>query len=64
MTTYYDVPADLLIGSLSSELQELEQITPPEWAEYVKTGIHCERPPTQEDWWFIRSAAVLRKVGL
>ena len=64
MTTYYDVPADLLIGSLSSELQELDQITPPEWAEYVKTGIHRERPPTQDDWWFIRSAAVLRKVGM
>ena len=64
MTTYYDVPADLLIGSLSTELQGFEQINPPEWAEYVKTGTHRERPPTQEDWWFIRSAAVLRKVGM
>ena len=64
MTTYYDVPADLLIGSLSTELQSFEQINPPEWAEYVKTGTHRERPPTQEDWWFIRSAAVLRKVGM
>ena len=36
MTTYYDVPADLLIGSLSAELQSFEQIIPPEWAEYAK----------------------------
>ena len=64
MTTYYDVPADLLIGTLSSELQGFEQINPPEWAEYAKTGTHRERPPTQDDWWFIRSAAVLRKVGM
>ena len=64
MTTYYDVPADLLIGSLSAELQSFEQIIPPEWAEYAKTGTHRERPPTQENWWFIRSAAVLRKVGM
>ena len=48
MTTYYDVPADLLITSLSTELQGFEQINPPEWAEYVKTGTHRERPPTQE----------------
>ena len=40
MTTYYDVPADLLIGTLSSELQGFEQINPPEWAEYAKTGTH------------------------
>ncbi len=64
MTTYYDVPADLLISSLSAELQSFEQIIPPEWAEYAKTGTHRERPPTQENWWFIRSAAVLRKVGM
>ena len=42
MTTYYDVPADLLIDSLSKELQGFEQINPPEWAEYVKTGTHRE----------------------
>ena len=64
MTTYYDVPTDLVIGSLSAELQSFEQIIPPEWAEYAKTGTHRERPPTQENWWFIRSAAVLRKVGM
>ncbi|MFB6294628.1 MAG: 30S ribosomal protein S19e, partial [Candidatus Nanohaloarchaea archaeon] len=34
----------------------------PEWAEYVKTGVDRERPPQQEDWWYIRSAAVLRKI--
>jgi len=30
----------------------------------VKTGVHRERPPTQDNWWEIRSAAVLRKVAI
>ena len=63
MTTYHDVPADLLIGELSARLAEMEAISPPEWASIVKTGTHRERPPSQDNWWFIRSAAILRKVG-
>ena len=63
MTTYHDVPADLLIGELSARLSEMEAISPPEWSSIVKTGTHRERPPTQDNWWFIRSAAILRKVG-
>ena len=63
MTTYHDVPADLLIGELSARLAEMEAISPPEWSSIVKTGTHGERPPSQDNWWFIRSAAILRKVG-
>lgn len=63
MTTYHDVPADLLIGELSARLAEMEAISPPEWSSIVKTGTHRERPPSQDNWWFIRSAAILRKVG-
>jgi small subunit ribosomal protein S19e len=28
----------------------------------VKTGIHKERPPEQEDWWYLRAAAIVRKL--
>ena len=63
MTTYHDVPADLLIGELSARLAEMEAINPPEWSAIVKTGTHRERPPSQDNWWYIRSAAILRKVG-
>jgi len=64
MTTYHDVPADLLISELSQRLVENDAITAPEWADFVKTGTHRERPPIQSDWWYVRSAAVLRKVAL
>lgn len=64
MTTFYDVPASLLIPELSNHLATLDELTPPEWTEFTKTGIHRERPPTQEDWWTIRGAAILRKVAM
>ena len=61
MTTYHDVPADLLIAELATRLKGLDQVAAPEWADYVKTGSHRERPPVKADWWYVRSAAVLRK---
>lgn len=64
MTTYFDVPASMLITALVPRLQEIPAISPPEWSIQVKTGMHRERPPVQDDWWHIRSAAVLRKVAI
>ena len=63
MTTFHDVPAGVLIQGVSAKLAVMDTISQPEWARHVKTGIHRERPPVQEDWWEVRAAAVLRKVG-
>lgn len=62
MTTVFDVPATALISETAKRLHEVKQIEAPEWAPFVKTGIHTEKPPVQEDWWHTRVAAVLRKV--
>ena len=62
MTTAYDIkPADL-IQRMSEELQNLPEITPAEWAPFVKTGVSRELPPENPDWWYVRSAAILRKI--
>ena len=63
MTPFYDVPADLLNPALADKLSGMDGISRPQWADYVKTGIHRERPPTQSNWWEMRCAALLRKVG-
>lgn len=63
MTTFYDVPADLLNPALAEKLSEIKSINRPQWADFVKTGIHRERPPSQDNWWELRCAALLRKVG-
>ncbi|NOZ58829.1 MAG: 30S ribosomal protein S19e [Euryarchaeota archaeon] len=62
MATVYDVPASELIRELSAELKKMKEISPPEWAAFVKTGANRERAPTQKDWWYTRAASVLRKV--
>ncbi len=63
MTTAYDVPADVLINRLSGYMKEnIREIQPADWAGYVKTGSHVERVPQNPDWWYVRSASVLRKL--
>jgi small subunit ribosomal protein S19e len=62
MTTVYDVPADHLIRKVAEELKKRQEIKPPAWAAFAKTGVHKEMPPEDPDWWFIRAAAVLRRV--
>lgn len=65
MTTAYDVPAEKLIAKLSGYLKEnIKEVTLPEWATHVKTGSHVERVPQQDDWWYTRSASLLRKLYL
>lgn len=62
MTTVYDVPADKLIEKTAEVLAENPSLNPPEWAMFVKTGVHNERPPEQKNWWHIRAASLLRRV--
>ena len=64
MTTFHDVPADLLIPALAAHLSAAGAVSRPEWADHVKTGVHRERPPEHADWWEVRAAALLRKIGL
>ncbi|MCI4323711.1 MAG: 30S ribosomal protein S19e [Thermoplasmata archaeon] len=59
-----DVPATALLPKLAAELRTRPAVTPPVWAGFVKTGVHKERAPTQPDWWYMRSASVLRKISL
>lgn len=60
MSTVYDVPADVLISKLAEKLKDM--VAPPEWAKYVKTGVHKERAPEQNDWWYYRLASIFRRV--
>ena len=62
MTTMYDVDAQELISKAAEELKKVPEIKAPSWAQFVKTGMHKERPPVNEDWWYARAASVLRAV--
>lgn len=62
MVSVYDVPPEALISRLAERLKNDGRLNPPEWADFVKTGVHRQKAPIQNDWWYIRVAAVLRKV--
>ena len=62
MPSIYDVPQNELIEKVAEELKKKPEIKPPVWAPFVKTGVHKERVPVSRDWWYIRTAAVLRSV--
>jgi len=57
-----DVPQEQLIKKTAEALKK--EIHMPSWAPFVKTGTHKQRPPVEDDWWYIRAASVLRKVYL
>ncbi len=61
---YYDVPAQQLILLVAEELKKNATIKAPSWASFVKTGVNRERPPVQKDWWHIRAASMLRRIGM
>lgn len=64
MTTPYDVPANDLIEEVAKKLEKDANIETPKENIYSKTGIDRESPPTDKNWWYIRCAAILRKVYL
>jgi len=61
MVTIYDVPADALIEEVAARLED--RIDEPDWVEFAKSGAGKELPPEQEDFWYVRSASLLRKVA-
>lgn len=60
MVTVFDVKPDKLIPKVAEKLKK--DLKMPEWAKFVKTGVHVEKVPTQLDWWWTRAASILRKV--
>ena len=63
MPTVYNVPADKIIKRIAEYLKEnVPEVSPPPWAAFVKTGSHPENTPQNPDWWYIRSASLLRKI--
>ena len=60
MVTVFDVEANKLIENAASKLKEMK-IAKPDFVGVVKAGSHAQRPPSQEDFWYIRCASILRQ---
>ena len=63
MPTPYDVPASQFIPHLAKYIKDnVDQVQPPPWTLMVKTSSHTQSQPEDPDWWFTRTASILRKV--
>jgi small subunit ribosomal protein S19e len=63
LLTPNDVPASKFIQKLAVYLKEnVDAISPPQWANVVKTGVHVQKQPQNSDWWYTRCASLLRKI--
>jgi small subunit ribosomal protein S19e len=63
LPTPYDVPSSVLIYRLAKHLkEEVDEINPPIWTTFARTGLHTQRPPQNPNWWFTRCSSILRKI--
>ena len=63
LTTPHDVPAAKFIEKVAKYLKEnVDAVQPPLWAGVAKTGSHVEKQPQDPNWWYTRSASILRKI--
>jgi small subunit ribosomal protein S19e len=59
-----NIDSKKFIEVCKEELKKIEAVKPPEWASFVKTGSSRKLPPRQNDWWYTRSASILRRIYL
>lgn len=62
MANALEVDPQELLDRVAKEFKDKKTVNPPAWATFVKTGRHVERPPVNDDWWYMRAAAVLRSI--
>mmetsp|Transcript_10462 Transcript_10462/g.32196 ORF Transcript_10462/g.32196 Transcript_10462/m.32196 type:complete len:153 (-) Transcript_10462:43-501(-) len=62
--TVRDVSPAVFIEAYALHLKNSDRFEIPKWTDVVKTGVHKELAPTNEDWYFVRAASIARKVYL
>ncbi len=63
MTHILQVNPSRLNSRVSVELKKQQLVKPTSWSPFVKTSHSRERTPDSNDWWYMRSAAVLRAIA-
>jgi len=48
--------------ALAEALKEIPEFEVPGWSKFVKSGVSKERPIEDEDFWYKRSASILRQI--
>ena len=59
-----DVAANDFVVAYAAHLKRIGKIEVPKWADLVKTASYKELAPYDPDWYYIRAAAIARRVYL
>lgn len=62
MKNIYSINPRELNNKVASALKEIPEFKAPEWALYVKSSMARARPPEDEDFWYKRTASILRQL--
>ena len=60
--TIFAKDAEKFVVGLVGKLKDMEEFEIPEWAGFVKSGVSRERPPVDDDFWYVRAASILRQL--
>ncbi|MFC1710722.1 40S ribosomal protein S19 [Nanoarchaeota archaeon] len=62
MNTVFEIDAQEYNLKLAEALKKVPGFKEPEWAKFVKSGPAKERPIEDPDFWYKRSASILRQI--
>ncbi len=62
MTSVYELNAQEYNLKLADALKKIPEIKEPEWAKFVKSGPSKERPIEDPDFWYKRTASILKQI--
>ena len=58
----YEMPSGEYNTKLANILKNMPEFKQPLWSMFVKSSVSKQRPPRDPDFWFKRSASILRQV--
>ncbi|HKL23501.1 MAG TPA: 40S ribosomal protein S19 [Candidatus Nanoarchaeia archaeon] len=62
MTSVYELDAQEFNKKLAEALKQFPEFEQPQWSKLVKSGPAKVRPTDEEDFWYKRSASILRQI--
>ena len=62
MSKIFEINAQEYNLKLAEALKQIPEFNAPEWAEFVKSGASKDRPIDEPDFWYKRTASILRQI--